>query len=413
MKRCLVANLESFCVPVQQSEFTPTGSGDYIFKRTEPPLSFTAPVLDLNSPSDFSLGSGFGSSVEIWPFVARNNTRKDSFVAHLQNATIIPGVFCILNSRDEIVFPNSYVDEKADDLAYYSDRSSLMFTKRRIRSKEHIETSYFIRDNIPEIRIDEPCILLSSQSSINIYHWLIESIPRLWILDLWPELRNCKFIVHDLNDRKILLLLDKFGINPGNIVSLDSQIRYKFEHLIFPSALADLSNSREKLDFIRRVFGLPPQSAVRKTARRRRFYTSRRDTPMGRGIDNEGALMEALAPFGVEELVMSRHSLDELAAMFSECDLLIGPMGSGLINMIYMPPNSAVVELCTRLWNGLFWSMGCGAGHRWYVVSSEWDSYISHTGKSFTLGMPDSMEFDPERVARMVARALADSEERG
>jgi hypothetical protein len=409
MKKCEVAYLESFCTPVHQSEFLADGQGDYMFKRFDPPINFRAPIFDFNSPADFSLGSGFGESIQIWPFVPRNFNRKDSFVVHLQDASIIPQVFCILNSKDQIVFPNSYGDESPDYLTLYSERSSLMQTRRRIRAKDEIVTEHYVRADLPEVVVSEPCVLVSSQSSINIYHWLIESVTRLWIFDLWPELKSCKFIVHDVSDPKVLLLHEKFGIPLENIIGLAQPIRYRFNHLIFPSALADLSNSREKLDFLRNTFGVPPQDKAPEITRPRRFYTSRKDTPMGRGIENESALLDALAPFGVEELVMSRYSLDELATMFTSCDLLVGPMGSGLINMIYMPPNSAVVELCTRSWDGLFWSMGCGAGHRWYAVASEWDTYISHAGKGFTYGMPDSMEFDPQRVARMVERSLADS----
>ncbi len=410
MKKCPVAELESFCAPIGQEVFSADGHGDYWFRRIEPSLNFQAPIFDFNGPSDFNLGNGFGSSIQIWPFVNRNYTRKDSFVAHLQDASIIPKVFCIMNSRDEIVFPNSYVDEHINDMSYYSDRSPLMQTRRRVRSKDEIVTEYFVRADLDEVTITEPCILVSSQSSINIYHWLIESLSRLWVLDVWPELRRCKFIVHEASDSKVALLQEKFGIPPENIIAFTQPIRYRFKHLIFPSALADLANSPKKLDFLRQTFGLSPQAQAPKIARPRRFFTSRRDTTMGRGIENEAAVVDALAPFGVEELVMSRYSIDELARMFSECDLLVGPMGSALINMIFMPPQSAVVELCTRSWDGLFWSMGCGAGHSWYAVSSEWDTYISNSDKSFSFGMPDSMEFDPARVARMVGRALADSE---
>lgn len=409
-------NIIDFCTPMKKDEFCPSMEENRVFHITEEPVSYIAPLLKFNTLGDFNVysaeygGTEYSGDIKFHgPFHPLNQTRKDTFVAHLQNASIIPGVFCILNSQNQIVFPNTYLDASQKEFWYYSDRTDLMITRRRIHSKEKIEIEYFINSDLPTIHINEPCILLSSQSSSNIYHWLIESIPRLWILDYWPELRNAKFIVHNLNDHKLAILSEKFSIPLENLISLDSAAKYTFTSLIYPSALCDIANVPKKFDFLRHLFGVPKQKNAIKAEKSRRYYITRRDTQLGRGVINEKEIILMLNQLGIEELVMSEHTLDELAQIFSNADILIGPMGSGLINMIYMPPKSAVIEMSTRSWGGLFWAMGSGCGHRYYVIGSEWDQYLSNRNKPFTFGMPDAMEFDIEKLKLVVERAISES----
>jgi capsular polysaccharide biosynthesis protein len=399
--------LEEFCKPISVGDFRACMDGNFVLKIIEDRVPHYAPRLTYNTPNDIDLVTARNEFEINGAYHLLSTRRKDTFVAHLLDASIIPQAWCILNNKDEIVFPNSYgMDVKKEDAHRYAEKSSSMVLKRRVYSKDMIEYQSFLDNELPVIEMSDPCILLSSQSSDNIYHWLIESVPRLWVVEQWPELKNVKFIVHSTTDPKVLTIIEKFGISRANLITLGTEARYKFKHLIYSSAIGDMALTEKRFNFLRRIFKLPNQSEAKRVENPKRYYITRKDTAMGRRVVDEDKVISFLSRFGIQELVMSELSLDQLAQTFSEAELLVGPMGSGLINMIYMPPGSAVVELGVRNWGGIFWSMSCGANQEYFVLGSEWDTYFSNRGKRYVYGMPDEMEFDLNKLGSVITSAL-------
>lgn len=79
-------------------------------------------------------------------------------------------------------------------------------------------------------------------------------------------------------------------------------------------------------------------------AARPRLYIDRRFSA-ARPLLNEAALIDALAPLGVQPVRLETLSLAAQARLFSDAALIVAPHGAGLTNLIYAPADCAVLEL--------------------------------------------------------------------
>lgn len=108
------------------------------------------------------------------------------------------------------------------------------------------------------------------------------------------------------------------------------------------------------LEFLRTLvfqgFGIVPHAEPK-----RRIYVSRGDTPRRR-ITNEGEILPILESHGFEIVAPGTLSFQEQVALFSEAELIAGPHGAGLTNILFAPINSKVLEIfpATRLKNTYF-----------------------------------------------------------
>ncbi len=366
-------------------------------------VSYNCPNLYFDSTSDVDYADRSGKNFSMYGCLHDiNKNRKNTFISVLNDVFFVSDVSCILDNNLNIIHPNTYADSSINDMTYYCDRSSKIVTQRKVINKEKTEFKYFLNNNSSYHEIETPVVLLSSQSSANIYHWLIETVPRLWCIEEFPELKNYKFIIHNVHDPKVIEIMNKFDIPLENLISLDPNAIYKFKKFVYPSAINDLVNSKKKFDFIRKVFNI---NDISHSNNKKRYYITRNDT-VGRRTENEEEVVKILNKYNIEYLTMSKISLQDLANLFFDAELLIGPMGSGLLNMIYMNPGSAVIEMATKSWSGLFWTMGSGAGHHYSVLGSKADYYLSNSSKAYTYGMPDSMEYDIEKLELVIKESL-------
>jgi hypothetical protein len=78
--------------------------------------------------------------------------------------------------------------------------------------------------------------------------------------------------------------------------------------------------------------------------RRRRILISRGDAP-GRSILNEDAVEDRLAERGFERLHLARMPVDDLVRVFANAEIVLGPHGSGLTNILFSPPGTRIIEI--------------------------------------------------------------------
>ena len=76
----------------------------------------------------------------------------------------------------------------------------------------------------------------------------------------------------------------------------------------------------------------------------RRIYVSRNDG-FGRHIHNEDEVMAYLEPLGFEKLFLGSLSIRDQMKVFAEAEFIVGPHGAGLINGIFSPPGTRVLEM--------------------------------------------------------------------
>jgi len=98
--------------------------------------------------------------------------------------------------------------------------------------------------------------------------------------------------------------------------------------------------------------------------------------PYGRKFFNREGMMGVMAKYNlsvtvVEDVDLFPLSFEQQVAMFNSHKIFIGAHGAGMINTLFMPPRSAVVEVTPRgMWCPLFFRQNVYSGHFVFPVHS-------------------------------------------
>lgn len=76
----------------------------------------------------------------------------------------------------------------------------------------------------------------------------------------------------------------------------------------------------------------------------KRIYVSRTDADQRRVV-NESDLMNLLSSYGFEKVIPSELSVKEQVLLFATADIVVGPHGAGLTNLIHGEPPLTLIEL--------------------------------------------------------------------
>jgi capsular polysaccharide biosynthesis protein len=194
----------------------------------------------------------------------------------------------------------------------------------------------------------------------NYYHWLINWLPRLFLLEIcgfdkgtilvgesWAGFQNAAFnyMVREadyqvLNVKEVIfvkrLRVPVFFSNPLHAPFAVSQLRSRAENdMIF----------------------IEPQ----------KVYISRRSAK-GRRVVNEDELFSVLSKKGYELFELESLSFKEQIRLFSNATHLVAPHGAGLVNVIFSRKLKFVVEIFNNSWSRVFWSLGAMVGVKRYAA---------------------------------------------
>jgi capsular polysaccharide biosynthesis protein len=193
------------------------------------------------------------------------------------------------------------------------------------------------------------CSLLAGGGAAigNYYHWLIDSLPRLHLLQAAGLLQQVDyFLVYNRDWGFVRQTLAALGIRPEQLIDVRSHRHLRADRLLVTSPVRGTGAHTPAwaCDFLRRSF-LPPDSAL--TAARQfspYVYISRRDAE-ARRVVNEAAVEAALQPYGFRTYVLSQLSFAEKVALFAGARAVVAPVGAGLSNLVFCPPGTPVLEL--------------------------------------------------------------------
>ena len=170
------------------------------------------------------------------------------------------------------------------------------------------------------------------------YHWLTEVLPRLFALDTLPNDDVRILINAPLNpwQRESLELL---GYGEQRCVPIGDQY-FRAEILYLPSFVGDPSPHPFACRWLRERLlpaGDPPR-------RHRRLYVTRR-LARCRRVANEEELEPILIDHGFEIIEAESLSFSEQVCLFSQAEVVAGPHGAGLSNILFAPAGCKVLEL--------------------------------------------------------------------
>ena len=189
-------------------------------------------------------------------------------------------------------------------------------------------------------------------------HWIFEYLPRLWGLHQLQNEDVRLLIPQDAPDYA-LAQLNMLGFSSDEIVRYNPKHPAQCEELVVPSAPGCHSKflSEQFATFLTLFWnradsdtGLAKaRKTLAQTPRHKRIYVARSDVPGRRPFAAEAALIDGLKDQGFHILAPGTVSEIEKIALFADAELVVGPMGSGLLNLAYARQTPKVVALVPDL----------------------------------------------------------------
>ncbi|WP_316745246.1 glycosyltransferase family 61 protein [Pedobacter antarcticus] len=218
---------------------------------------------------------------------------------------------------------------------------------------------------------DDKTYLAIHHPWFNYYHWICESIFRLWmvrkkldtlILILPEYYRDADFIMGSI---------EPFNIK--NIFFVPNGKSLLVKNLCLPQIKPECdSYNGMHVRQIRRFYSnyvLTVKPLI--TNRVERLYVSRKLAGR-RAITNEDEILTIIEKYNFEIFYPEKHSFLEQVAIFSRVRYLVGTHGSGLTNMLFMGSGTSLLELHKNKTNDLdhssplFWYMAEALGIKYY-----------------------------------------------
>ncbi|MBF0501977.1 MAG: glycosyltransferase family 61 protein [Candidatus Riflebacteria bacterium] len=246
-------------------------------------------------------------------------------------------------------------------------------------------------------------IIANRDAYRNFSHWIIDVIPKFSLLEragFSPEKIDTYFIGHaDLPFQRETF--ERAGIPLEKIRMFEETSFLQADRLIVPfhSTYWNMALHTSALSDLRKLFEveIPRQSPTR------RLFISREDAKFRRLVQ-ESRLREPLQKMGFEFVVLSGVGLADTARLFSEAKIVVGPIGSGLMNIAFSHPGGKLIEI---IGPGFF---NC---HHWYLSKVVGFEHYYYMGKGNPVAenvwLTDSManiNIDPDDFVAFLKRAL-------
>jgi len=186
--------------------------------------------------------------------------------------------------------------------------------------------------------LDEAYVFMSTWYD-GYYEWLGVCLPRLLFvlerqipgLPLVPRIQHLKKITETLD----LLKIPYYEVQGNHYVKVKKLYLSPLQEPISYSNPLYIQQTRQVL--LNAVFGPDWPKPTLK------LYITRNHTA-SRGIHNEDELLPILEAHGFTPIVPEKMSLVETIQAFAQAQIIVGPHGAGMANMIFMQPGGRVWE---------------------------------------------------------------------
>ena len=176
---------------------------------------------------------------------------------------------------------------------------------------------------------------IASPYSSGYYHWIVEVLPRLFAHELVAN--DCpRLIVNSPLNRWQLESLELLGFAHQDLVELGTYF-VQLEKLYFPPYIGInpycLQWLRERL-----LATVPPEPTPKRVYITRRLAAKRR-------LVNENQIESLLHDHGFIIAELETLSIAEQVRLFAQAEIVVGPHGAGLTNMVWAPRDCKVMEI--------------------------------------------------------------------
>lgn len=255
-------------------------------------------------------------------------------IVNISNGYVFPSTGLVADHDGQLLLesissPDSRTSYQAVPIIHHLFRDGVRFTLAVVRT----DASQLDRW-ATDAKVVSPLI----PRYVNYFHWLIETLPRIRLIEGYHKKTGMKptiIIPRDppqwMCESLDLVVSDTFKIRPA------SSRLYQPNQTIVTSR-AEIT--RKDCDWLRqRVLGCSPIDRDNGN----RIYISRANA-RDRHVINERELIEELEKYGIKRYALEELSVVEQADLFAGADLVIGPHGAGFSNLVFSE-HATVIEL--------------------------------------------------------------------
>jgi capsular polysaccharide biosynthesis protein len=232
--------------------------------------------------------------------------------------------------------------------------------------------------------VDKAVWIINDWSS-GFFHWMTESLPRL---EACADFMNGHAVLLPGAYSKIRFVQESLTLLQVPIIYYDMAVPLSVNEMLVPSHTAPTGNYNEK--FIHRLRGrlIPRRASNEKVSSgSNRIYISRRKAERRR-LTNENEVGAILRKFGFKAHCMEDYCLVDQIEIMSKAEMLVGLHGAGLTNMMFMRPQSKILEIRNYEdnHNNCYFALASEFGHRYFYIQSESKNKNTQTA-SFTVNL--------------------------
>lgn len=248
---------------------------------------------------------------------------------------------------DVFAFPHGYSTHWGANLTSRGELIADLSRQGYGREKAHFS---FGKPRVKKARrIRGSVATLTIEHRGNYFHFLTDAISRLQLIQ---NLKRPPDYIYVQSDHKYQAeILSRLGYKTHQIIDSSRHPYIEADELLVPGYVSNLGLlTRNSILYLRSKLksGLsrPPASRCRIV------FISRRDSPK-RKLLNEDKLLDQLAPFQVEAVVLSERSVEQNIELFETADVVIGQWGAGMADLIFARQELFVVLLTPPVWSDI------------------------------------------------------------
>jgi hypothetical protein len=196
----------------------------------------------------------------------------------------------------------------------------------------------------------------------NYYHWFTEHLLKLRGVEIYRQKYGVKplLLIPPDPEEYVTKSLEVMGYSEGEYCEWNFFSAH-VKHLVIPS-YPELTSSA--VSWLRkRMLGHITRTNIRP---HKRIYISRNDSHKRRVV-NERELVRMLTSFGFEKFLLSQMSVEDQLKLFSEAEIVVGPHGAGLTNLLW-GKNISVIELLGYYIRPHYARLCNSVGHKYHCV---------------------------------------------
>jgi capsular polysaccharide biosynthesis protein len=194
----------------------------------------------------------------------------------------------------------------------------------------------------PPVEVSGLLGVLAGRGDFNYFHFLVEILPRLAILETEgvPTPERWYVPLGQSFQREILELA---GFLPQDgIVDADAVPHVQAERLLVPGLPDAFKRTPPWSVMFTRDRLRPPDVEL---VPGRRIYVTRGKQRHNRIVTNESEVVGTLAGLGFEVVDPGAHSVAEQIRMFAEAECIVSPHGAALTNILFASAGASVIEI--------------------------------------------------------------------